>query len=149
MKPAIGEENMTWTDSDRPNGSTVDTVHLRKFGAVMAAAFGIFSVATWWHGSGALPWMVLVATTFLLVGLLAPKFLAPLEKGWMALAERLSIVMTLLILTLTFFALITPIGLLRRLVSRDSLELSFDRQLVSYWKPVEPDGPAGRPDKPY
>lgn len=149
MIAVIGKENMNWTDLDKPNDNPADAAHLRKFGAVMAAAFGILSAVAWWHDSGALPWTVLVAAAFLFAGLLTPISLAPLEKIWMALAEKMSIVMTLLILTLTFFVLITPIGLLRRLVSRDSFELSFNRQLPSYWKPVEPDGPAGRPDKPY
>lgn len=140
---------MSWTDSDKPKGNPVDAAHLRKFGAVMAAAFSILSAVAWQHGSGVLPWTVLVAVAFFFVGLLAPRFLAPLEKVWMALAEKMSIVMTLLILTLTFFVLITPIGLLRKLISRDSFELNFNRRLPSYWKPIEPDGPAGRPDKPY
>lgn len=34
---------MSWTDSDKPKGNPVDAAHLRKFGAVMAAAFGILS----------------------------------------------------------------------------------------------------------
>lgn len=81
---------MSWTDSDKPKGNLVDAAHLRKFGAVMAAAFGILSAVAWRHGSGALPWTVLVAVAFFFVGLLTPRFLAPLEKVWMALAEKMS-----------------------------------------------------------
>lgn len=150
MIAAIGKENMNWTNIDKPNNNPADAAHLRKFGAVMAAAFGILSAVAWWHDSGALPWTLLVAAAFLFAGLLTPISLAPLEKIWMALAEKMSIVMTLLILTLTFFVLITPIGLLRRLFHAIALNsvltancqvtgnrLSRTAQLAARTNPIE------------
>lgn len=139
---------MGLTDHDKPSTATAEA-DLRKFGIVMAVAFGIVSAVAWWRGSWPLPWTMLIACILFFVGMLAPRLLAPLEKGWMALAEKLSVVMTLVILTVTFFVLITPLGLLRRLAARDNFGLRFNHSLPSYWKPVEPDGPSSRPDKPY
>lgn len=149
MRPATGEKTMSWTSTGIPQKNIVKAIHLRKFGFAMSAVLGIISVLAWWYDGWIYPWVVFVAAGFLIAGILVPTFLAPVERGWMALAETLSIVVNMVILTLIFYALITLIGLFRRLVSRDSFGLGFDPNQSSYWKPVEMDGPAGRPDKPY
>ncbi len=126
-----------------------DTQHLRKFGFVMAVAFGIFGVLFVWRDK---PWGVntlYVAGAFLVLGLIAPKLLGPIEKAWMALALMLQTVMTSVILTLTFFLVMTPMGLLIRLTGKDLLGMKGDPSIETYWEPVDPDGPASRPDKPY
>jgi hypothetical protein len=53
------------------------------------------------------------------------------------------------ILTITFFLVITPLAVIRRLKGDDALGLRFDPAMESYWTPVEPDGSCARPDKPY
>ena len=63
--------------------------------------------------------------------------------------SRNAVVMTTVILVLTFVLAILPAGLLQRLFRRDMLGLKFDAKRDSYWAPVEPDGPWSRPDKPY
>lgn len=122
---------------------------LRNFGLVMASAFGIVAGITWWGGRAAAPWLVTVAILFLATGLARPRWLAPLERAWMRLALALGFVTNRVILTITFALMITPVGVIRRLLRRDSLGLRFDRQLPTYWIPVDPDGPVSRPDKPY
>jgi hypothetical protein len=44
---------------------------------------------------------------------------------------------------------LTPFGLLLRLMGKDLLDLRVDPDRESYWIPAEPDGPATRPYKPY
>jgi len=125
------------------------TRELRKFGLVMAVAFGIFGALFVWREK---PWGIYtlyVAAAFLVLGLVAPKLLGPIEKAWMALARVLQTVMTAIILTLMFFLVMTPIGLFIRLTGKDLLDMKGDPEIESYWVPVEHDGPATRPDKPY
>ncbi len=125
------------------------TRELRKFGFVMAVAFGIFGALFVWRDK---PWgmyTLYVAVAFLVLGLIAPKLLGPIEKAWMALARVLQTVMTAVILTLTFFLVMTPMGLLIRLTGKDLLGMKGDPSIETYWEPVDPDGPASRPDKPY
>jgi len=125
------------------------TRELRKFGLVMAVAFGIFGALFVWREK---PWGIYtlyVAAAFLVLGLVAPKLLGPIEKAWMALARVLQTVMTAIILTLMFFLVMTPIGLFIRLTGKDLLGMKGDPEIESYWVPVEHDGPATRPDKPY
>ena len=126
-----------------------ETQRLRKFGIVMAVAFGVFgALFVWRTKSWGMPTLY-VAGAFLVLGLVAPKVLGPIEKGWMALARVLQTVMTALILTLTFFLVMTPMGLLVRITGKDLLGMKGDPNIDSYWEPVERDGPASRPDKPY
>ena len=58
-------------------------------------------------------------------------------------------VVTYVVLTLAFYAIMTPMGLLMRLLDKDLLATRFPSDEPSYWVPVEIDGPATRPDKPY
>ncbi len=103
-----------------------DTQHLRKFGFVMAVAFGVFGALFVWRDK---PWgmyTLYVAGAFLALALIAPRALGPIEKGWMALARVLQTVMTAVILTLTFFLVMTPMGLFLRLIGKDLLGMKGD-----------------------
>ena len=122
---------------------------LRKFGLVMTVPLVIIGALLIWKGRPAAPYFLGAAGFFFITGLLIPKVLTPIEIAWMALAKVLSIVVTNILLTLTFFLVITPIGLLMRLLGKDLLKLKFPGNLKSYWIKVEADGPGSRPDKPY
>lgn len=122
---------------------------LRSFGYVMAGAFAIIGAIVWWKDGWATPYVFGVAGFFLFTGLVIPQVLRPLEWAWMKLAVILSFVMTRVILTLAFFLMITPFGLVMRLFGKDLLSLKFDKSKDSYWVPVESDGPGTRFTKPY
>jgi hypothetical protein len=125
------------------------TVELRKFGGVMTVACGLLGSLLMWRSRPAGPYVVGLSALFLLLAAAAPGLLAPVERAWMKMAEVIAAVMTRVILTLTFFLVITPVGIVRRLMGYDSLGLRIDRSAPTYWAPVEPDGPCSRPDKPY
>jgi len=127
------------------------SAELRKFGLVMFAGFGLLGgLFLWRRGLEPATWALLgLAALFLLVGLALPKVLGPIEWAWMKLAGLLGFVMTRVILTLTFFLAITPLGLLRRLLGQDSLVLKKRPDAESYWVAVEKDGPGTRPESPF
>ena len=122
---------------------------LRRFGFVMAAASGVLAALLLWKQRPAGPYLLALAAGFALLGAAAPRVLDPVETAWMKLAGWLSVVMTYVVLTLAFFLVVTPLGLLRRLFGADSLHLKLDRSAATYWVPVEPDGPGSRHDRPY
>jgi hypothetical protein len=126
-----------------------DTQRLRRFGIVMAVFFGLFGALFVWRGRAWGEPTLYVAGAFLVLGLLAPRILGPIEKAWMAFAGVLQLIMTTIILTLTFFLVITPMGLLLRLTGKDLLGLEGDPEIKTYWVPVDKDGAASRHDKPY
>ena len=122
---------------------------LRKFGWVMAGAFGVFGLFFLWREKPYAGPVLYVAAGFLVAGLVAPRMLAPIEWAWMKFAHFLGAIVTRVVLTLTFYLVITPVGLLLRAIGKDPLVLRKDAAQKSYWVQVPPDGPCGRPEKPY
>lgn len=134
------------TNGSRRRKATRD---LRKFGVTMFVAFGLVALLLWWRDASWWGYSAGISAVFLLLGLLAPGMLRPIERAWMALAVILGAVMTRIVLTVGFFAAVTPTALVMRFRKKDLLNLRFDRHSKTYWEPVEPDGPATRPTKPY
>lgn len=122
---------------------------LRKFGIVMTIPLGIIGGVLFWKGNSAGNYFLILATFFLISGLLLPGILGPIERIWMKFAEIISGVMTRVILILTLYLVIAPMGLLLRLIGKDLLKMKFEPDRTSYWEPVEKDGPCSRADKPY
>lgn len=123
---------------------------LRKFGVVMAVAAGVIAAWLLWRGRGFGPWLLGLSALFAVAAWLRPAWLAPLERWWMRLALVLGAVMTRVILSLAFFLVVTPIGLVMRMLGRDGLRRQWPPEAAdSYWIPTEPDGPGTRPEKPY
>ena len=123
--------------------------HLRNFGIIMAVVLSIIGSVLLGHDIPACIYLFTISGIFLVSGLAFPKLLYPIEWGWMKLANILGYIMTRVILTITFYLIITPIGLLRQLFSKDPLDIKIDKSAESYWKPVDPEGPKTRPYKPY
>jgi len=133
----------------RTNTDNTVLIRLRKFGITMAVVLSIIGLFLLWYDRTAWIYLFGIAALFLLSALTSPRILIPIEWLWMKLGRYLGYVSTGLILTITFFLVITPIGLLGRLFGRDPLHLKFDKQSDSYWTPVDPKGPVSRPEKPY
>lgn len=55
--------------------------------------------------------------------MIVPRVYAPVAVVWLGLAEILGTVMSRVLLSILFFGLVTPIGILRRLFGKDSLKL--------------------------
>lgn len=122
---------------------------LRRFGLAFGAALTIVGGLLLWRGRAAGPWVLGVAAAVVLTAVAAPALLRPLEKVLATALRLVMMVVTYVVLTLAFFLIITPMGLLMRLLGKDLLEMRFDPQKASYWTAVEADGPTSRPDKPY
>ena len=122
---------------------------LRKFGFVMSVPLALIGGYLWWKGNGAFLYVLGTAGFFLVSALIVPRILGPIEFVWMKLALVMSAIMTRVILILAFFVVITPMGLLLRLMGKDLLDISPKNVRDSYWQAVERDGPASRADKPY
>jgi hypothetical protein len=117
---------------------------LRNFGLLFCVVFGVWAAALFWKGSLNGLWPAAVSVGFLLAGLFIPLALRSFYLLWMALATVMGWFMTRLILLTAFTILMTPIGLLLRLMGKDLLNEKIDRDAATYWKKHEPVGDRGQ-----
>lgn len=87
-------------------------------------------------------WALITGIIFLLVTLVKPAILEPLNQFWFKLGLLLHKITSPIILGLMFFLVITPIGLVKRLGKNKSLAKSFDKSRQSYWLDRNPPGPS-------
>lgn len=123
---------------------------LRKFGLTLGGVFTVLALLFLWrHRLHAPFWVSAVAGPSLLAAaLVAPRALAPVERGWSALAGALGFINTRLLLAVVYFAVFAPIALVLRLCGRDPLERRRDPRRATYWRTREPAEP-DRLTRPY
>jgi len=107
----------------------------RRFGLILAAVFFALSVCEFVGRRTPFSysaWLIAGACFCLVVALLAPHFLAPLNKAWLYLGECLGKIVSPIVLGVLFFGLLTPLAAIARLCGRDELRLKR-RPGRSYW----------------
>lgn len=62
------------------------------------------------------------------IGLVLPKIMYPVAVFWFSLGNALSLIISPLLLTIVFLLIIAPIGIVRRWLGRDSLQLRWHKQ---------------------
>ncbi|HMB93369.1 MAG TPA: SxtJ family membrane protein [Rhodothermales bacterium] len=119
---------------------------LRSFGWLVGGMLLVIALVVWWRHdwtfTTAIYWLGGIGGALVVLGSMVPVLLRPLYRVWMALAIVLGFVMTRVLLTLVFFLLITPIGLVRRLFGKDPLRQKPDADATSYWIPKTYDDPS-------
>ena len=122
---------------------------LRKFGLTLAIGFVVLGCILLWKEKSAGHYTMGAVAALVLISLIRPGILAPVEWLWMKIAHALGSVMTYILLTLTFYLMITPIGLVMKIIGKDPLNRKFDKDTQTYWVKRELNGPASGSDKPY
>jgi NADH:ubiquinone oxidoreductase subunit 5 (subunit L)/multisubunit Na+/H+ antiporter MnhA subunit len=121
----------TSTDSNLPRRT------ITSFALVVSLA--LLAIAAYQRWREAPPWVVLtlvaIAAVLSLLAAVAPSLLHPVYRGWMRVGEVLGWINTRILLTLVFFLVVTPIGLLMRLFGRSPITTA---RCDSYWTDVEP-----------
>lgn len=112
---------------------------LREFGFVVGGVFAVLGTVFLLRGKAHFPYFLYPGVALVLLGVLAPGTLKPLQKAWMALAVLMGWVMTRLLLSVLFFLILTPIGLFLRITGKDLLDLRFPAKDPSCWKPCPKD----------
>lgn len=67
--------------------------------------------------------VVTIATILLLLCMTVPRIFAPFARLWFSLADLLATAASRLLLALIFLLLVTPVGIVRRLLGSDPLTL--------------------------
>lgn len=126
----------TFTRSENVEGSSN-----RTFGLVFTALFAIIAVFPLFSGGGIQWWSLALALSFLIVALVFPKVLTPLNRAWTRFGLLLHKIVNPIVLGFLFYVVVTPLGLLMRLFGKDPLRLHWDRRGSTYWIERTPPGP--------
>ena len=114
----------------------LDAKAYRKFGLTTGSIFAIlFGVILPWithHPYPIWPW-VLAGVLFAFAPLL-PIALGPVYVAWMKIGQVLNWINTRLILGVLFYVLITPVGIVLKLLRKVPIPKSFNKQIGTYRK---------------
>ena len=105
----------------------------KSFGFVF---FIIFLVVALWpllNDENIRIWSVILSLVFLILGFLNSKILTPLNKLWIRFGILLGTIISPLVMGIVYFGVVTPIGILMRLLGKDILNLKIDKKKNTYW----------------
>ena len=105
----------------------------KKFGITIGVLLIIIAGFLFWKEKESFEILLVVGTIFSILGIVVPNILKPLFWIWMIFATILGWFMTRLILSLLFYLILTPIGMISRLFGKQFLELKFDKTDKTYW----------------
>ncbi|MEK9918792.1 MAG: SxtJ family membrane protein [Pelagibacteraceae bacterium] len=97
--------------------------------------FGIFlALAVWVYvkNQNLNYWLIGTSTVFLVLTLIKSKLLDVLNDLWIKFGELLGKIIAPIIMSIVFFLIVTPIGLVLKIVKKDLLKLKFNND-KSYW----------------
>jgi len=113
----------------------------RAFGGLFVVIFSLIGLWSLWKQGSTYPWWFGASVLTLLVTLVAPGLLAPLNRAWMKLAEVLHRIVSPVVLGALFFLVITPFGWVKRRSGWDPMRRKYDPAGNSYWIDRSPPGP--------
>ena len=108
----------------------------RNFGIVFFFVFLIISAYPLLNDDEIRYWSLFISLIFLLLGLINSRLLTPLNKAWARFGLMMGVIINPIIMSLIFFAVVTPTAYLLRLIGKDVLHLKKNND-KSYWKKKE------------
>lgn len=112
----------------------------RAFGVVFTIAFAVVAAWPLMKAGPVRIWAAAVAAIFLILALVVPRSLAPLNRLWMALGLLLGRIISPIMLFLVYLMAVVPTGLIMRALGKDPLHRRLDRDAKSYWVHRVPPG---------
>ena len=129
------------THEDYSRAHDVKSSGLRAFGVVFVVAFALVGLWPLWARGEVRLWALVVAASLAIVTLLAPALLALPNRLWMKLGALLHRIVSPVVLAFMFYGVVTPIGMLKRAVSRGDFTWRRGGGAETYWKRRDPPGP--------
>lgn len=109
------------------------TRDLRKFGLLVGGVFCFLGVCFFLRHKSFYWWMLVPGAPLVVLGAVLPRSLKWIYVGWMTFALTLGTIVSTILLTLLFYLVVTPTGLIARAVGKDFLTQKLDPSTVSYW----------------
>ena len=105
----------------------------RNFGLVFFFVFLIISLWPLLYEGHVRIWSLIVSLPFLILGLMNSKFLSPLNKLWSKFGILLGMIVSPVVMGIVFFLVVTPVGIVLRIMGKDLLNKKINKNIQSYW----------------
>jgi len=106
---------------------------LRKFGITFGLILLIIAGFLFWKENESFQIILTIGVVLCVLGITLTVVLKPIYLMWMIFATVLGWIMTRVILSVLFYAILTPIGLISRLFGKQFLELKWNKTDITYW----------------
>ena len=113
----------------------------RSFGIVFFIVFLLIALYPLLIDNDLRIWSLVISFIFLILGLINSKILTPLNKLWFKFGLLLGRFVSPLIMGIIFFVVVTPIGIIMRLLKKDLLNLKYNKK-ETYW--IDKSGPKSK-----
>ena len=113
----------------------------RSFGIVFFIVFLLIGTYPLINNESIRIWSLVISLIFLVLGFINSNLLSPLNKLWFEIGIFLGKIISPIIMGIIFFLVVTPIGLIMRLIGKDVLNLKYS-DYRSYW--IEKNGPKSK-----
>jgi len=107
---------------------------LRRFGFQIGTVLLLLGVVTGWR-HGIVGWSVGIFG-LIVIGLaeFRPTLLRHFHQAWMSFSLLLGEIVRPVFLTILFYLVLTPLGMLQRLAGKRDMDMTFKNGVNSYWK---------------
>jgi hypothetical protein len=109
----------------------------QKFGLIIGGACLLLTAWRYFTHHQLIIWLPGTGVLLILCAVIIPQILSPLRLLWDRIGHVLGIINTTIILFLLYFLIITPIGLIMRLLGKNNLDLKLNSRMPTYWKPIK------------
>ena len=105
----------------------------RNFGLVFFFIFLVVSIWPLTHNESPRIWSAIISLAFLILVLTRSKLLTPLNRLWAKFGIILGAIIAPIVMGVVFFLVVTPIGLVMKIIGKDLLSLKYDKKKETYW----------------
>ena len=105
----------------------------RSFGLVFFFVFLIVGLWPLMREESPKIWLLIISIFFLVLGVVNSKLLTPLNKVWFKIGIFLGNLVAPIVMGIIFFLVVTPIGLIMKIIGKDVLQKKYDKKKKSYW----------------
>ena len=105
----------------------------KSFGILFFIVFILVSLWPLKNGQDLRVWSLIISITFLFLGLLNSQILTPLKFVWIKFGYFLGNIISPIVMGVIYFFVLTPTGLIMRLLGKDILKLNKNK-LNTYWE---------------
>ena len=113
----------------------------RSFGFVFFIFFLIVALYPLYFDENLSNWALIISIIFLFLAIINSKILTPLNYAWFKFGLFLGKIISPIVMGIIFFLVVTPIGLILRLLGKDVLSLKYNNN-QSYW--IKKHGPKSK-----